>query len=112
MWRKVERKEEWTLASEMASENTPAPLMESPDGFIEQMERVSDNMCRMKEGIWSLVEEMWRLIGVVERWVEKDEKLTGKVILLQMSERCSALKQNNKIRAECDWGVTAMNDNC
>lgn len=60
---------------EVASGNIPAPLVELLDNFMEQMERLTEDVGGMKEGIQALVAEMRKLVGVAKRWTEKDKKM-------------------------------------
>ena len=61
---------------EIISDNMPVPLVELLDGFMEQMVRLMDDVNEIKQGVWVLVGKMRRLVGVVERWTERDEKVT------------------------------------
>ena len=73
MQRKAEKKE--VQRSGMASNNMPAPMVELSDGLMEQMVGLVRDVNKIKKGIWVLVVEMRWLVGVVERWMERDEKV-------------------------------------
>ena len=64
MWRKVEKKEVQRL--EMASDNTPAPLVELLDGFMEQMVGLVGDVKRKDMGIGGRSREISGVDGEVD----------------------------------------------
>ena len=69
---RAEKKEiQWV---EITSNNTPAPLVELSDGFMEQMVWLTGEVSETRQGVWVMIGEMWRLVGLVERWMERDER--------------------------------------
>ena len=61
---------------EITSDNVPAPLVELSDGFMEQMVWLTGEVSEMKQGVWAMVGEMQRLVRLVERWVERDKRVS------------------------------------
>ena len=70
MQRKVEKE---VQGLEMASDNTPAPLVELLDGFMEKMVGLVGDVNEIKEAIWALVEGVGSFVELMERWMEKME---------------------------------------
>lgn len=45
----MEEKEVWMV--DVASDDTPAPLVELSDGFVEQIVRLAEDVSGMKQGV-------------------------------------------------------------
>ena len=70
---RMEKKE--VQGAEITSDNTPAPLVELSDGFMEQMVWLTGEVSKTRQGVWAMVGEMHRLVGLAERWMERDERV-------------------------------------